>query len=50
MGYRSADGWLKTFWCVQVDGESSYQYETPNWEELSSRYDLVYFPDMHNAT
>lgn len=50
MTYRLADGWIKTYWCVQVDGESYYQYKPPDREELARHYNLVYFPDMQNAT
>ncbi|KAK4031940.1 hypothetical protein C8A01DRAFT_41619 [Parachaetomium inaequale] len=44
--YRSANGLFKLFWCVQVDGESYYQHQPPNLEDLSRRYHLVYFPDL----
>jgi hypothetical protein len=44
MTYKSADGWLRTFWCVRIDGESQYQYEPPKLEQLSRKYHLIYFP------
>lgn len=44
MSYRSADGWLKTVWCVHVDGESYYEYGPPNLELLAREYHLVFFP------
>jgi hypothetical protein len=46
MTYRSADGWIKTFWCVQVGEESSYEYQPPDLEELARHYQVVYFPEM----
>ncbi|KAK3298493.1 uncharacterized protein B0H64DRAFT_370967 [Chaetomium fimeti] len=44
--YRTANGWLKVFWCVQIDGESNYIDQPPDLQELSRRYHLVYFPDL----
>ncbi|KAH6628403.1 hypothetical protein F5144DRAFT_549712 [Chaetomium tenue] len=38
--YRTANGWFKVFWCVQIDGESHYLDRPPDLQELSRRYHL----------
>ncbi|KAH6630393.1 hypothetical protein B0J18DRAFT_100815 [Chaetomium sp. MPI-SDFR-AT-0129] len=48
---RCVHGYFKVIWCVQIEGQSHYQYQPPNLEELARHYHLLYFPDQasHDA-
>jgi hypothetical protein len=48
MAFRSSriSGGLKTVWCVDVDGEPTYQNNPPNLDDLVRRYHLVYYRDL----
>lgn len=46
MTYKSADGRLRTIWCVEIDGVSSYETKPPDLDELARHYQLVLYPEF----